>query len=81
MKAFQTGKLCCTVPMFGLAWMVTFRPHAALAQSCVTTPPQPADCYESISVTVGGQFGRNWPPKGVYCIALMGFQRAPPPIA
>lgn len=68
MKAFQIGKLSCTLMMFGLAWIVIVRSPAALAQSCVTTPPEPTECYLSISVQ-SGQFGWNWPPKGalLYC--------------
>ena len=70
MKAFRIGKLSGTLLMLVLAWMVCVGSHAALAQSCVTTPPQPTDCYESISVQ-SGQFGWNWPPKGaiLYCPA------------
>jgi YD repeat-containing protein len=54
--------------MFLLASMMTVGSPAALAQSCVTAPPQPAECCGSISVQ-SGQFGWNWPPRGaiLYC--------------
>ncbi len=68
MKAFQTGKLSCTLLMFVLAWMVAVGSHAALAQSCVTAFPQPSECYAQITVE-SGQYAWNWPPKGaiLYC--------------
>jgi YD repeat-containing protein len=68
MKPFQTEKINCTLLMFALTWIVTVGSPAALAQSCVTVPPVPTECYDQISVQ-SGQFGWNWPPKGaiLYC--------------
>jgi hypothetical protein len=63
MKAFQIGKLSCTLLMFALTSMMTVGSPAAHAQSCVTAPPQPSECYLSFSVQ-SGQFGWNWPPRG-----------------
>lgn len=69
MKPFQIEKLSCTllISFFALITMTVGSP-AALAQSCVTVPPQPAECYDPISVQ-SGQFGWNWPPRGaiLYC--------------
>lgn len=68
MRTFQSGKPNCTLLVFVLVWMMTVGSPAALAQSCVTAPPQPAVCYDPISVQ-SGQFGWNWPPRGaiLYC--------------
>jgi YD repeat-containing protein len=68
MKTFQVGKLNWMLMVFVAAWMVVVGSPAALAQSCVTAPPQPSECYLSFSVQAG-QFGWNWPPRGsiLYC--------------
>ena len=68
MNALQSGKLSCTLLMFVLTWMVIVDSPAALAQSCVTTPPQPEECFSEFDVQ-SGQFSWNWPPKGaiLYC--------------
>lgn len=68
MNAFQVEKANSTLLMFVLAWILIVGSHVALAQSCVTTRPQPTECYPEISVQ-SGQFGWNWPPKGaiLYC--------------
>ena len=68
MKPFEIGKVSCTLQMVILTWMVIVGSPAALAQSCVTVPPVPTECYDQISVQ-SGQFGWNWPPKGaiLYC--------------
>ena len=59
------------VLVFGLCCGLSFCSHSALAQACFTTPPQPTECYPSISVQVG-QFSWNWPPQGALQICPDG---------
>ena len=57
---------CCVV-----ASILALGSYPALGQGCVTSSPQPAECYHSISVGVG-EFSWNWPPPGAIPICPDG---------
>lgn len=64
----ETGKRNYAVLLLGLLAILSAGSQTALAQGCVTAPPQPASCYSQITLQTG-QYGWNWPPQGAipYC--------------
>ncbi len=61
----------CTLMALTAGLMLSLGSQAVFAQGCVTSPPQPAECYHSISVGVG-EFSWNWPPPGALLICPDG---------
>lgn len=65
---WQTRKANRILLVLGVLVILSFGSPSALAQACVSAPPQPGNCYASISVQ-SGEFAWNWPPPGAipYC--------------